>query len=90
MSIFRKLFGHKDLHQETPDFQNFIEGSMEGLQLQTQAHQSTWQFGKEDRWDFSQDTGGIVFTLSNTIVQAQAQIVGTYDSVAGSWLWAWE
>ena len=39
MSIFRKLLGRKDDDGETPEFKKFLEGSMEGLRLQTEAHQ---------------------------------------------------
>lgn len=56
MSIFKKLFQKKDEDGETPEFKAFIEGSMEGLRLQTEAHQGTWRLGKSERWDFSQDT----------------------------------
>lgn len=89
MSIFKKLFGQKDDDGETPDFKAFVEGSMEGLRLQTEAHQGTWHFGKEEHWDFSQDTGELVFTFSDMIVRAPAQIIGSFDSRAGSWMWAW-
>jgi hypothetical protein len=89
MSIFKKLFGKKDGDGETPEFQAFIEGSMEGLRLQTEAHQGAWHFGEEERWDFAQDTGEIVFTFPDTVVRAPAQIIGTFDSEAGTWMWAW-
>jgi len=37
MSIFRKLFGQYDSDGETPEFKALIEGSMEGLRIQTEA-----------------------------------------------------
>ncbi len=92
MNIFNRLFGRKGKSQdggETPEFKAFLAESMEGLQLQTSAHQSTWQFGKEERWDFSQDTGELVFTFPGKIVRAQAQIIGTFDSEAETWMWGW-
>jgi hypothetical protein len=89
MIIFNKLFGQKDDDGETPDFKAFVEGSMEGLRLQTEAHQGTWRFGQSERWDFSQDTGELVFTFPDLIVRAPAQIIGSFDSVEGSWMWAW-
>ena len=88
MSIFKKLFGEKHDGQ-TPEFKAFLEGGMEGLRLQTEAHQGTWRFGKSERWDFSQDTGELIFTFPDTIVRAPAQIVGSFDSTDGSWMWAW-
>jgi hypothetical protein len=89
MSVFKTLFGGKDDGGETPEFKAFLEGSMEGLRLQTEAHQGTWQFGKSERWDFSQDTGDLVFTFPDMIVRAPAQIVGSFDSKEGSWMWGW-
>lgn len=88
MSIFKKLFG-KDEDGETPEFKSLLEGSMEGLRLQTNAHQSTWRFGNSERWDFSQDTGELVFTFPDMIVRAPAQVIGSFDSREGSWRWAW-
>jgi hypothetical protein len=89
MGIFKKLFGHKDGDGETPEFKAFLEGSMEGLRLQTEAHQGTWHFGKEEHWDFSQDTGELVFTFPDIVVRAPAQIIGSFDSRDGSWMWSW-
>ncbi|MEO5960415.1 MAG: DUF6882 domain-containing protein [Opitutaceae bacterium] len=89
MSIFKKLFGKKDDNGETPEFKALLEGSMEGLRLQTEAHHGTWHFGEEERWDFSQDTGELIFTFPDMVVRAPAQIVGSFDSREGSWMWAW-
>lgn len=89
MSIFKNLFGRKEDDGETSEFKALLEGSMEGLRLQTEAHQGTWRFGKSERWDFSQDTGELVFTFPDMIVRASAQIIGSFDSHEGSWVWAW-
>ena len=89
MSIFKKLFGKKDDDGETPEFKALLEGSMEGLRLQTEAHQGTWRLGKSERWDFSQHTAELVFTFPDMIVRAPAQIIGSFDSREGSWMWAW-
>jgi len=89
MSIFKKLFEKKDGDGETAEFKAFLEGSMEGLHLQTEAHQGTWRLGKSERWDFSQDSGELVFTFPDMVVRAPAQIIGSFDSREGSWMWAW-
>lgn len=88
MSSLKNQFGpnHDD---ESPEFQAFLEGSLEGLRLQTSAHQGTWQLGASDRWDFDQDTGELVFTFPDKIVSAPAQIIGTFDGRDSSWMWAW-
>ena len=88
MTIFKSLFGRGEETEdggETPDFKATIEDSMEGLRLQTSAHQATWHLGKEERWDSSQDVGGLVFTFPDKIVRAPAQIIGSFDSRAHTW-----
>jgi hypothetical protein len=62
---------------------------MEGLRIQTGAHQNTWHLGQEERWDIDQDSGELVFTLADTIARAPAQIIGTFDGKTNTWLWAW-
>ena len=89
MSILNKLFRKKDGDGETPEFKALLEGSMEGLRLQTEAHQGTWRLGKSERWDFSQDSGELVFTFPDMVVRAPAQIIGSFDGLEGSWMWAW-
>ena len=89
MSIFKNLFGQKDDTGETPEFKAFLDGSMEGLRLQNQAHQDTWGLGKAVRWDFAQTTGELIFTFPDKTVRSPAQIIGSFNSQAGSWLWAW-
>jgi hypothetical protein len=37
--------------------------SVEELALKTQTHKEAWGLGKIDRWDLSQDTGELVFSL---------------------------
>ncbi len=70
MSIFKKLFGRKSDNGETPEFKAFLDGSMEGLRLQTEAHQNAWHFGKSERWDFDQTTGELIFTFPEVIARA--------------------
>ena len=89
MSIFKKLFGKGDSDGETREFQELVEGSMEGLRIQTEAHKVTWRLGKSQKWDFSQETGELVFTFPDIIVRAPAQIVGSFDTETSTWVWAW-
>jgi hypothetical protein len=90
MNFIKKLLGQKDIAEgETSEFKAFLQGSMEGLRLQTDAHRCTWHLGEEESWDFSQDTEELVFTFPNVIVRARAQIIGTFDSLSKTWMWSW-
>ena len=55
-----------------------IGRSIEGLKLQTKAHQANWGFGKLDRWNVDLETGKIKFSSQNGFeAAAPVQVVGT-------------
>ena len=69
----------------------FIQQSVEGLRAQTSAHAATWRLGKEENWAADQDSGQIRFTFADgTIAGADLQIVGTYNTLDGTFLWGWD
>lgn len=69
----------------------FIQQSIEGLRAQTAAHSATWHLGEEATWTADQGTGRIRFTFEDgTVADADFQIVGSYDSLDGTFLWGWD
>ncbi|WP_228539522.1 DUF6882 domain-containing protein [Nocardia sp. XZ_19_385] len=52
------------------------------------AHMS-WGLGSADRWDLDQRTGLISWTFPDQTATAPAQIIGSYNPSAGTWMWAW-
>ena len=69
----------------------YLEAAREGLAMQTAAHSSTWHFGEEKTWAADLDTGVIVFSFTDgTTATAQIQVVGTYNTADGTFLWAWD
>lgn len=52
------------------------------------AHMS-WGLGSADRWNLDQTTGIITWTFPDKTASAPAQILGSFSSASGSWLWAW-
>jgi hypothetical protein len=52
------------------------------------AHTS-WGLGSADRWGLDQRTGTITWTFADKIATASAQIIGSYNPSAASWLWSW-
>ncbi len=72
------------------DHRDLVAQSMEELRLKTAAHDSLWHLGQAD-WSVDQDTGKIVFTAPNGVsATCDVQIVGTFDTVNSTWMWAWD
>jgi hypothetical protein len=65
--------------------------SFEALQLQTARQMADWGLGKTDRWDADLETGIIKFSNADGFtVIAPLQVVGSYNSEDGTWLWGWD
>lgn len=70
---------------------DFIQASLSGLQSQTAAHSQTWNFGSEETWAADLALGTITFTFSNgNVACTNIQVVGTYNTEDGSFMWAWD
>ncbi len=69
----------------------FIDQSRDGLAQQTAAHSATWHLGEEENWSADLDTGTIQFDFADgTQASAAMQVVGTYNQLDGTFLWAWD
>jgi hypothetical protein len=72
------------------DFASLQKMSIEELQVKTEGHVKMWGLDRIERWDLSQDSGQLVFTLPDDLkAAAPAQIIGTYNTEDKTWLWAW-
>jgi hypothetical protein len=72
------------------DFATLQKLSMKELKLKTDAHKQAWGLDKITRWDLSQDSGKLIFSLPEGFkAECPAQIIGTYNSEDHTWLWAW-
>jgi hypothetical protein len=92
MSTEYELFDREDAENragETTEFEELLEGSMEILRLQMEAHQQTWHMSEADSWDVDQDLGTLVFTFDDKIATAPVQIIGTFNTKSGTWMWGW-
>jgi hypothetical protein len=72
------------------DYRALVERSLEELRLKTEAHARAWGLGTTDRWDLDQEDGRLIFTSKEVTAAAPAQIIGTYSTQSGTWLWAWD
>ena len=69
----------------------YIQQSLEGLRTQTSAHASMWHLGEEEQWSADQETGRITFAFADgTTAEADMQIVGTFNTENGTFLWGWD
>jgi hypothetical protein len=88
MSFFKQLFGKP--MQTSEAFRQLTDQSMEELRLKTSAHDASWRLGEAD-WAVDQDDGTIIFTRPDGIrAVCPVQIIGTYNTNDGTWLWGWQ
>jgi hypothetical protein len=88
-STFRLLTGRKGGGSEDPG--QFVAAAREGLALQTSAHAATWHLGEEEGWAADLVAGTITFTLPDGVTAiAPIQVVGTYNTADGTFLWGWD
>lgn len=71
------------------EYRALIDRSMEELRLKTGAHDAGWGLGAAD-WAVDQETGLITFTGKKMVATAAAQIIATYSTQDGTWLWGWD
>ena len=72
------------------DLEAYLAKANAHLQAQTQGHEAAWRIG-EARWDADQETGILTWTFKDgTTAEAPFQIVGTYSTSSGTFLWGWD
>lgn len=90
MSLFKKLFGKQDPN-DSPEFQSLLGQSMEDLRIKTAAHDRLWHLADAKNWSVDQDVGELVFVLPQSMTATcDVQIIGTYNTTDGTWLWGWD
>jgi hypothetical protein len=86
----RFLGGNKKNTGDPLAFRQLIEKAMAHLQTLTAAHDGLWHIGQAS-WSADLDSGIITFDSPNGMhVEAPVQIVGTYNTEDGTWLWGWD
>lgn len=90
MGFFDRIFGGGGKGGDPEELKVLIEKSKNGLAVVTAAHDATWQLGAAD-WSVDQDAGTIVFQSPKGLrAEAPVQIIGTYNTADGTWLWGWD
>ena len=76
--------------QPNPDYATLLTQSMAELRLKTAAQDGIWKIGRA-AWSVSQDSGEILFTMPDGFkATCSVQIIGTYNTADGTWLWGWD
>jgi hypothetical protein len=84
VSLFRKK------EPEPTEPRLTIERSANELRLRTEAHVGTWGLD-EASWNADLDAGTIEFrNRKGMVITAPVQVVGTYNTEDGTWLWGWD
>lgn len=80
----------KDLFA-TEDPAAIMTRAQDELDAKTRIHAKHWGLGSTERWDVDFDEGLIWFTQPDgRIISAPVQVIGTYDTEGGTWLWGWD
>ena len=73
----------------TPDLiQLMVESSVE-LTSKNATATETWGIGIADRWSADLAVGSITFHFSDHSISGPVEVLGTWSSESGTWLWAW-
>lgn len=67
-----------------------VDRCVDELRVKTQAHVDAWGLGTLDQWNSDQTTGLIVFTGPKATATAPFQVIGTYSTTTGTFLWGWD
>jgi hypothetical protein len=73
------------------DLEGTLARSMAEIELKQHGHTAGWGFEHTERWDVDLDRGLIQFSNADGVTAtANVQVIGTYNSEDGSWLWGWD
>lgn len=65
--------------------------AMGWLQQQTILHREAWGLGSETQWNLDMNEGRVRWTFADgRVMQAAVQVVGTYSTKEGRFMWGWD
>ena len=69
----------------------FQQQALQSLQTQTAHNSKAWGLGTETQWNLEMDTGTLRFSFSDgRVLTAPVQVIGTYNTSSGTFLWGWD
>ncbi len=88
MALFRRTRASTPATPHASDLSTLLLEGEDMIEQLAAAHTS-WGLGTADRWGLDQQTGMITWTFPDKTATAPAQILGTHNVGAASWMWAW-
>lgn len=67
-----------------------IARSLKEASLKTGVMKRLYKIDGAGRWDVDLDAGIITFTNDGIVAKAPVQVIGTYNTLDGTWLWGWD
>ncbi len=68
----------------------FLSEAISDLQTKQDLLEQWFGLSKHERWDWDQETGGIVFSNGGVpALVARIQFVGSVSTLSNTWLWSW-
>lgn len=73
-----------------PDLGTLLLEGQAAIVRTTEEHSGRWGLGNARRWVLDQGDGRIVWSFDDHIASAPAQILGSWNSEVGSYVWSWD
>jgi hypothetical protein len=73
-----------------PDLGTLLLEGQAAITRTTQEHSERWGLGSARRWVLDQGDGRIVWSFEDHVASAPAQILGSWNSEVGSFVWSWD
>jgi hypothetical protein len=90
MALFERLFRRGKSGNDPSDYTLTMARAMPHLQSLQAMHSATWKI-EDAAWDVDLEIGTITFRFEDgRIVTAPVQVIGTYNTDDGTWLWGWD
>jgi hypothetical protein len=73
-----------------PDLGTLVVEGQDAIARTTAQHSERWGLGSARRWVLDQQDGRIVWSFDDHVASAPAQILGSWNSEVGTFVWAWD
>ena len=60
------------------------------IESTSRAHSERWGLGAARRWVLDQEEGRILWSYEDHVTSASAQILGSWNSEVGTFVWSWD